>query len=662
MEEIARRQEAIARSEAQRQALLAETQAAAKAELARRRAADAQEKKEAERRRALLVATQKRAAEEARIKKEIEERKKREAELEESEIPDLATATSAARAMMNGSYKKVGQKSTASVNAGSAARKNQGDTSPAPSSERSGMMATFNSVVAKTARKKVASDTSLLTREEKRNRKLAASLGVRKAPSMSRSTSVSSVRSSGGGPASRSHSPAHSTSSAGGQGGSRSASLGGTSVNAAARAIAAAGKAPPLPSFNRKANILSADKAFTETITLGQKKRDMRSIDEVERDLRAAREARLLQEGGGANHALEERRKREEEHRRQEEKRKQAMAEKKRQDLEAQGIFVDPVPPASESSNDARDPRTASNEMRRERSQSQQSQAARSRTRSPPVNAKLRAAAEFHYRKVEQPRRSLPGGRSEREKHPGSKGKSRGRRSEPDASSDDGRDPNRPLGKGPDSAVKATPKRETARDRFIREEAERKRLAAERGESGSRNGPGTSAGDRKGKRKAGYGADDGYDDEEDDDADSFIVDDEDEEMLDEDEDDDSDDGEDNRYNARKRLKSSHGSSASRSSRVSPPHKSRSKTVSEEIWSIFGRGRGRPSFEDEEMYSDEDDMEATAADIAREEFRSAQIARKEDENEQEAEERHAKEKAARLRKAAATARRGTGSSR
>ncbi|KAE8216626.1 hypothetical protein CF327_g233 [Tilletia walkeri] len=637
---------ALARAESQRKALLAETEAAAKAELERRRAADMQQKKEAELKRAAMVAQQKRLAEQERIRKETAERKKREAELDESQLPDLAQSKSAARVLLNGVKRTKATSSTTSRSTSASASSSGGD--------RSNMMATFNSVVRKTARKKGSSDLSLLTREEKRNRKLNASLGVDKR-AVPRAVSMGSLR--GAASHSPSRGPGQSVSKgSGGASGSGASSTPRTSTAAAAQHAISSAKGSALPSFTRKAAVIGPDKTFDEAITLGQKKRDNRSIDEIERDLRAAKEARLLKEGG-PNTTLEERKKREEEQKKLEEKRKMAMAEKRRLDLEAQGIFV-PLPRVgSEPPVKAVDP----------------SERSRARTSSPAVNPKLLAAAAFYAQK--------PSGTP-----PPSKiristgdvtvvvgGKSKRGRAGQRKSAGDSRDASPAVnGSSPGAAgvAGATPsgRPETERERFIRLEAEKKRAATASSSSdlshpasSSHKGKAPRRGQSEEEEDDGEG---GYDDEEEeDDADSFIVDDEGEMSGMEEEDPDDDEDDDPRY--RKKHKTSHsGAAPSRSSGsgtnsrvVSKGRHGGSGSVSggrsskngepdyrDEIWRIMGRNR--QNYVD--MEDSDDDMEATAADIAREETRSARIAKKEDELAQQAEDAHAKEKAARLR--------------
>ncbi|PCH42296.1 hypothetical protein WOLCODRAFT_137828 [Wolfiporia cocos MD-104 SS10] len=64
-------------------------------------------------------------------------------------------------------------------------------------------------------------------------------------------------------------------------------------------------------------------------------------------------------------------------------------------------------------------------------------------------------------------------------------------------------------------------------------------------------------------------------------------------------------------------------------------------ISSEIWKLFGKDRSRYVAND--VYSDDEDMEAGARDLEREELRSARIARKEEELALEEERRHEEEK-------------------
>ncbi|KAK0536402.1 hypothetical protein OC842_001986 [Tilletia horrida] len=642
MDDYNLKREAIARAEAQRAKLLAEAERQAKAEQARRRAADAGEKREAERRRAMLAAQQKRRDEEARMQREVEERRKREAEMDESELPDLARGTSAARMLMSGTKGNKASAAAAASSSGPARASATGRAvngkalettgnnaamqSGSSTGSGAGMMATFNSVVRKTARKKGPADTSLLTREEKRQRKLAASLGGDKR-TVSRSGSLGSLRGAA------SHAPVRSASH------SSLPKFGGTFASGSASSSSApaiSAKSQALPSFTRKAAVIGADKTFTEAITLGQKKRDNRSIDEIERDLRAAKEAKLLKEGGLKSSELEERKRREEEHRKLEEKRKLAMAEKRRLDLEAQGIFVSPSLATSHPPVKEPDP----------------SQRARARTSSPVVNQRLLAAAEFHNRKASPsptPLKSHTNGiKAERVELVKGKRDRSGRLSgatHKDASPG-------PTASAPSPGSTLPVKKETEREKFIREEAERKKRAA----AGSvTDGSVNKKGKAVQRLREEAPDDDEEEEEDDDDADSFIVDDLDDMDEGGQEDEDEEDEDDRRY--RKKHKAFHQRSRATESSRSRSRSSRDggsgggDDYRDEIWRIMGRDRR--AYVD--MDDSDDDMEATAADIAREEFRSTRIAKKEDEQEQAAEEQHARDKAVRLQKLAAKAR-------
>ncbi|EPT01328.1 hypothetical protein FOMPIDRAFT_14044, partial [Fomitopsis schrenkii] len=84
---------------------------------------------------------------------------------------------------------------------------------------------------------------------------------------------------------------------------------------------------------------------------------------------------------------------------------------------------------------------------------------------------------------------------------------------------------------------------------------------------------------------------------------------------------------------------------SRSPSPAPPPKKRAvpaaNDFSSEIWKLFGKDRSRYVAAD--VVSDDEDMEAGASDLEREELRSARIARKEDELAMEEERRHEEEK-------------------
>ncbi|TBU49821.1 hypothetical protein BD309DRAFT_946801 [Dichomitus squalens] len=64
-------------------------------------------------------------------------------------------------------------------------------------------------------------------------------------------------------------------------------------------------------------------------------------------------------------------------------------------------------------------------------------------------------------------------------------------------------------------------------------------------------------------------------------------------------------------------------------------------ISSQIWKIFGKDRS--SYIERDVFSDDEDMEADAFDVEREEARSARIAKKEDELAMEQERRHEEEK-------------------
>ncbi|KAI0346547.1 hypothetical protein BDW22DRAFT_1352670 [Trametopsis cervina] len=79
---------------------------------------------------------------------------------------------------------------------------------------------------------------------------------------------------------------------------------------------------------------------------------------------------------------------------------------------------------------------------------------------------------------------------------------------------------------------------------------------------------------------------------------------------------------------------------------SPPPKRRpqaapANSISAEIWKMFGKDRSR--YVGQDVYSDDEDMEAGASEVEKEEFYSMRLARKEDELAAEEERRHEEEK-------------------
>ncbi|MCO5554326.1 hypothetical protein L7F22_007855 [Adiantum nelumboides] len=151
------------------------------------------------------------------------------------------------------------------------------------------------------------------------------------------------------------------------------------------------------------------------------------------------------------------------------------------------------------------------------------------------------------------------------------------------------------------------PRRETARDRFLREEAERKKAAS------SSSSSGLSGRDRgRAAHNVSYSEDD--DDDEGSDASSMSQD-------------------------------TYETDSQASSDVDEGRGGVSTAIGDEIWRMFGKDRSKyvSAIDDDD---DDDDMEADAESVFREEMRSAQLARKEDEREQRELERRAREKAAR----------------
>lgn len=80
-----------------------------------------------------------------------------------------------------------------------------------------------------------------------------------------------------------------------------------------------------------------------------------------------------------------------------------------------------------------------------------------------------------------------------------------------------------------------------------------------------------------------------------------------------------------------------------------------ESYSNEIWKLFGKDRSK--YVEQDVYSDEEDMEVDAGVLEREELRSARLARKEDEAALEQEKRHEEEKRRKKREREMKERRG-----
>lgn len=98
-----------------------------------------------------------------------------------------------------------------------------------------------------------------------------------------------------------------------------------------------------------------------------------------------------------------------------------------------------------------------------------------------------------------------------------------------------------------------------------------------------------------------------------------------------------------------------------SSSLSPPPPKRrpvpadGESYSNEIWKLFGKDRSK--YVEQDVYSDDEDMEVGAGVLEREELRSARLARKEDEAALEQEKRHEEEKRRRKKEREMKERRG-----
>lgn len=343
---------------------------------------------------------------------------------------------------------------------------------------------------------------------------------------------------------------------------------------------------------------------LADLVKLGTKKRDNRSIEEIDRDLRAAR----MGAAGASTQSRRDLEAAEAQLRRQ-----KAMDAKKAGLPHAGSSSPMPTAPSSGPSRSSAEP--AVDRFSKD-SDRQNGAATAVRTSVPPRprSSDLTAAAHFlagvpGHLPPSSSKLASSGSSSQASK---SKSKSK---IKPDEADEDKKDKKKkkkqssradsdPHAEG--SKPSGPPRRETARDRFLREEAERKKAAS------SSSSSGLSGRDRgRAAHNVSYSEDD--DDDEGSDASSMSQD-------------------------------TYETDSQASSDVDEGRGGVSTAIGDEIWRMFGKDRSKyvSAIDDD----DDDDMEADAESVFREEMRSAQLARKEDEREQRELERRAREKAAR----------------
>jgi protein SPT2 len=333
-------------------------------------------------------------------------------------------------------------------------------------------------------------------------------------------------------------------------------------------ATSAKRKAPTLSSSHQSKKTMPA---ATGLVPLGTHKRDTRSVDEIERDLAASKRAKMSMHGKESHRGRlleEERKERELEsmlRRTKAMQEKRAMEEKTQRDNYTMGS-------ESNSSDDEERERQMAKDARRIDNSLKPKQNLHEPSRGQPSNSFGLSPADYLpgapikanmlIRKAFQAERPV-------------KSKKEISRSVPEKIE--------------------PPKRETPRDKFLREEAEKKRKQSER--------------EKRAKKATNFTEDDSDDEDEDSEEDSEQDSSESEEEEEED---------------------------------VPPSK-RNK-VSEEIWKMFNR-RDKSEYLARDVDSD-DDMEVDVESLRREEERSARLARLEDKREEEALRRREQEKAQR----------------
>ncbi|KAJ9477707.1 hypothetical protein PHBOTO_001259 [Pseudozyma hubeiensis] len=354
-------------------------------------------------------------------------------------------------------------------------------------------------------------------------------------------------------------------------------------------------------------------------VALGTKKRDQRTIDQIERDLRKLKEANGKGKSDGPSQAELEREA-------ALARRQKAMEEKRRSDMEAReraalrkengdgddsedDLFgsdsnenkTDGVRRGNTSLSkplDKRQHHTPANDKQSGSRHASRPPSASQSSESKPIAGRAMGGinpADFlpgaplrpeAIARLSQKAKSTPESAPvSRRRSPDSETTSKPRRSESESKSS-------PAPATASTSV-APPRRETARDRFIREQEEKKKAAAAgRSDHNDRRGGGRSA------RSA-----DEYDDEEDDYSDEY-----DSEGVD-----DDDDG-------------GRGGGG--------------QNYRDEIWKLFGKDRKKYA---SRVVDSDDDMEADAASVLQEELRSSRHAREEDLREEQMEKQREREK-------------------
>ncbi|GAC97242.1 hypothetical protein PHSY_004827 [Pseudozyma hubeiensis SY62] len=352
-------------------------------------------------------------------------------------------------------------------------------------------------------------------------------------------------------------------------------------------------------------------------VALGTKKRDQRTIDEIERDLRKLKEANGQGRSDGPSQAELEREA-------ALARRQKAMEEKRRSDLKAReraalrkedgdgNDSTDDLFGSDSNENKTDDVRRGNTSQRKDKTQhhtpanhtqSDSRHASRPSSASQSVESKAVAGramgginpADFlpgaplrpeAIARLSQKARSTPeSAPASRRRSPDFETTCKSRRFESESKSSPA-----PATASPSVAP---PRRETARDRFIREQEEKKRAAA-----GSSGYDGRRAGGTPARSAAEY------DGEEDDYSDEY-----DSEGIDDDDDDDGRGGGSQNYR-------------------------------DEIWKLFGKDRKKYA---SRVVDSDDDMEADAASVLQEELRSSKHAREEDLREEQMEKQREREK-------------------
>ncbi|CBQ70437.1 conserved hypothetical protein [Sporisorium reilianum SRZ2] len=347
-------------------------------------------------------------------------------------------------------------------------------------------------------------------------------------------------------------------------------------------------------------------------VALGTKKRDHRSIDEIERDLRKLKESKGQASSGGPSQVELER-----------EaallRRQKAMEEKRKSDLEARERAAlrkendsadDSKDDLFGSDDDGDDEAKAAKRAKAAPSKSYSKSSSRAPTSNAAANGSSRPLAATQPKEPRpiaarasggiNPADFLPGAplrpeamaRLSQKARPTSDSASVRKSPESDSASKSKRPPSDAKASSP----AAPPKRETARDRFIREQEEKKKKAAAgRADEGARKG-----GRLRSDSPDEYDSEEGdYDDE----YDSEGIDDDDEE------------------------EGGGGRGGGQSYR-------------DEIWKIFGKDRKKYA---SRIVDSDDDMEADAASVLQEELRSSKQAREEDLREEQLEKQREREK-------------------